>query len=33
MRADFYIDRTASEAFLATAIRPQSVYYIADMLG
>ena len=30
---NFYIDRTASEAFLATAIRPQSVLYIADMLG
>jgi len=30
---NFYIDRTASEAYLATAIRPQSVYYIADMLG
>ena len=30
---NFYIDRTASEAFLATAVRPQSVMYIADMLG
>ena len=30
---NFYIDRTASEAFLATAVRPQSVLYIADMLG
>jgi hypothetical protein len=29
----FYIDRTASEAFLATAVRLQSVLYIADMLG
>ena len=29
----FYIDRTASEAFLGTAIRRQSVLYIADMLG
>src|SRR5215510_10284602 len=29
----YYIDRTASEAFLSTAIRRQSVYYIADMLG
>ena len=30
---NFYIDRTASEAFLSTAVRRQSVYYIADMLG
>ena len=30
---NFYIDRTASEAFLGTAIRRQSVLYIADMLG
>jgi hypothetical protein len=30
---NFYIDRTASEAFLTTAMRPQSVMYIADMLG
>ena len=30
---NFYIDRTASEAFLATAIKPTSVMYIADMLG
>jgi hypothetical protein len=30
---NFYIDRTASEAFLSTAVRPQSVMYIADMLG
>jgi hypothetical protein len=29
----FYIDRTASEAFLGTALRRQSVLYIADMLG
>lgn len=29
----FYIDRTASEAFLSTAQRRQSVLYIADMLG
>lgn len=29
----FYIDRTASEAFLGTAVRPQSVLYIADQLG
>jgi hypothetical protein len=29
----YYIDRTASEAFLGTAIRRQSVMYIADMLG
>jgi hypothetical protein len=29
----FYIDRTASEAFLGTALRQQSVLYIADMLG
>ena len=27
----FYIDRTASEAFLGTAVRRQSVLYIADM--
>ena len=29
----FYIDRTASEAFLGTAVRRQSILYIADMLG
>ena len=29
----FYIDRTASEAFLGTAVRRQSVMYIADMMG
>jgi len=29
----FYIDRTASEAFLGSAIRQQSVLYIANMLG
>lgn len=29
----FYIDRTASEAFLGTALRRQSVLYIADMMG
>lgn len=29
----FYVDRTASEAFLGTALRRQSVLYIADMLG
>jgi hypothetical protein len=29
----FYIDRTASEAFLSTALRQQSVLYIADMMG
>ena len=29
----YYIDRTASEAFLGTALRRQSVLYIADMLG
>jgi len=29
----YYIDRTASEAFLGTAVRRQSVLYIADMLG
>jgi hypothetical protein len=29
----FYIDRTASEAFLATAVRQQSILYIADMMG
>jgi hypothetical protein len=29
----FYIDRTASEAFLGTALRQQSVLYIANMLG
>lgn len=29
----FYIDRVASEAFLTTAQRRQSVLYIADMLG
>jgi hypothetical protein len=30
---NYYIDRTASEAFLGTALRRQSVLYIADMLG
>lgn len=30
---NYYIDRTASEAFLSTAVRQQSVLYIADMLG
>ena len=30
---NFYIDRTASEAFLGTAVRRQSVLYIADMMG
>jgi hypothetical protein len=29
----FYIDRVASEAFLGTAIRRESVLYIAEMLG
>jgi len=29
----FYIDRTASEAFLGTAVRRQSILYIADMMG
>ena len=29
----YYIDRTASEAFLGTALRRQSVLYIADMMG
>ena len=29
----FYIDRTASEAFLGTAVRRSSILYIADMLG
>jgi hypothetical protein len=29
----FYIDRTASEGFLGTAVRRQSILYIADMLG
>ena len=29
----FYIDRTASEAFLGTALRQQSVLYIANMMG
>lgn len=29
----FYIDRTASEAFLGTAVRRQSILYLADMLG
>jgi hypothetical protein len=29
----YYIDRTASEAFIATAVRRQSMLYIADMLG
>ena len=30
---NFYIDRTASEAFLSTAVKASSVMYIADMLG
>ena len=30
---NYYIDRVASEAFLGTAIRRQSVMYIADMFG
>lgn len=30
---NYYIDRVASEAFLGTAVRRQSVLYIADMLG
>ena len=30
---NYYIDRMASEAFLGTAVRRQSVMYIADMLG
>ena len=30
---NFYIDRAASEAFLGTALRRQSVLYIADMFG
>lgn len=30
---NYYIDRIASEAFLGTAIRRQSIMYIADMLG
>lgn len=30
---NFYIDRTASEAFLGTAQRRQSVLYLAEMLG
>ena len=29
----YYIDRTASEAFLGTAVRRQSILYIADMMG
>ena len=29
----FYIDRTASEAFLGTAVRRQSILFIADMMG
>lgn len=29
----YYIDRMASEAFLGTAIRRQSIMYIADMFG
>lgn len=29
----FYIDRVSSEAFLGTAVRRQSVLYIADMFG
>lgn len=31
--SNYYIDRIASEAFLGTAQRTQSVYYMADMLG
>ncbi len=30
---NYYVDRVASEAFLGTAIRRQSVMYIADMFG
>jgi hypothetical protein len=30
---NYYIDRVASEAFLGTAIRRQSIMYIADMFG
>jgi hypothetical protein len=30
---NFYIDRASSEAFLGTALRRQSVLYIADMMG
>lgn len=30
---NYYIDRVASEAFLGTAVRRQSVLYIADMFG
>lgn len=30
---NYYIDRVGSEAFLGTAVRRQSVLYIADMLG
>ena len=30
---NYYIDRVASEAFLGTAVRRQSVLYLADMLG
>lgn len=30
---NYYIDRIASEAFLGTAVRRQSVLYLADMLG
>ena len=30
---NYYIDRVGSEAFLGTAQRRQSIYYIADMLG
>ena len=30
---NYYIDRVSSEAFLGTAIRRQSVMYIADMFG
>lgn len=30
---NYYIDRMLSEAFLGTAVRRQSVLYIADMLG
>ena len=31
--SNYYIDRVSSEAFLGTAIRRQSVLYIAEMLG
>lgn len=30
---NYYIDRLASEAFLGTAVRRQSIMYIADMFG